>query len=100
MYTALVMFACSSVSEAERVQALIDRNSTRQGKVDSVSKRNCVSQHCLNRLHHEYFIRIPTVYALHHHSTNIALTWPTSDKRHPLRMTHAMITIHSFHPAR
>jgi hypothetical protein len=52
MYTALVMFACSSVSEAERVQALIDRNSTRHGKVDSVSKRNCVSQHCLNRLHH------------------------------------------------
>jgi hypothetical protein len=54
IYTGLVMFACSSVSEAERVQALIDRNATRHGKVDSVSKRVAIAFPALHPVIHSH----------------------------------------------
>ncbi len=61
------MFACSSVSEAERVQALIDRNATRHGKMDSVSKRHRVSSTASS--HSFAYLQ-----SMHHQSANVALT--------------------------
>ncbi len=88
-FTTFAMFACSSVSEAERVQALIDRNASRKGKVDSVSKRHRVASTALSTpfTHPRY---APQTHKHRAHTTGVTLC----------ALHNIVIIIHSFHPAR